>query len=88
MCACHGVGAGVYIYKNKTISKMKMSSIDLGGAISTFAEDYTFDGSKINSIFSYTNTYIIERRTGGNDITICYVDFKRMGFKLSTFLDT
>ncbi len=41
------------LYKNKTISKMKMSSIDLGGAISTFAEDYTFDGSKINSIFSY-----------------------------------
>ena len=32
---------------------MKMSSIDLGGAISTFAEDYTSDGSKINSIFSY-----------------------------------
>ena len=41
------------VYKKKTISKMKMSSTDIGGAISTFAEDYTFDGTKINAIFSY-----------------------------------
>ena len=41
------------LYKNKIISKMKMSSTNIGGAISTFAEDYTFDGSKIKTIFSY-----------------------------------
>lgn len=41
------------LYKNKIISKMKMSSTNIGGAISTFAEDYTFDGSKIDTVFSY-----------------------------------
>ena len=42
------------LYKNKIISEMKMSSTNIGGAISTFAEDYTFDGSKIKPVFSYS----------------------------------
>ena len=37
-------------------SKMKMSSTDLGGALSTFGEDYGHDGKNINSILEY-NTF-------------------------------
>lgn len=37
-------------------SKMKMSSTDLGGALSTFGEDYGHDGKDINSILEY-NTF-------------------------------
>ena len=34
-------------------AKFKLSSLDKGGAISSFGEDFTFDGSKLNSIFEY-----------------------------------
>ena len=34
-------------------SKFKLSSVEQGGAISTFGEDYTYDGTKLNSIFDY-----------------------------------
>ena len=36
------------------ISKLQMSSIQLGGALSTFGEKYGYDGKDINSIFEYS----------------------------------
>ena len=41
------------LYKNKTISEMKMTTTDIGGAISTFAENYSFDGNEISPVLSY-----------------------------------
>jgi FkbM family methyltransferase len=34
-------------------SKFKLSSLEKGSALSTFGEDFTYDGTKINSIFDY-----------------------------------
>ena len=39
-------------------SKFKFSSTLKGGAISTFGEDFTFDGTKLNTIFEYKTTGI------------------------------
>ena len=39
-------------------SKFKYSSTKKGGAISTFGEDFTYDGTKLNSIFEYRTTGI------------------------------
>jgi FkbM family methyltransferase len=41
------------LYSKKTISEMNMSNTDLGGALSTFKEDYSYDGNKIQSIFKF-----------------------------------
>tara|TARA_B100001057_G_scaffold117896_1_gene116446 strand:- start:11559 stop:12419 length:861 start_codon:yes stop_codon:yes gene_type:complete len=39
-------------------SKFKLSSLVKGGAISTFGEKFTYDGTKLNSIFEYRTTGI------------------------------
>ena len=41
------------LYSKKTISEMNMSNTDLGGALSTFKEDYSYDGNKIQTIFKF-----------------------------------
>lgn len=41
------------LYSKKIISEMNMSNTDLGGALSTFKEDYSYDGNKIQSIFKF-----------------------------------
>tara|TARA_B100000242_G_scaffold157575_1_gene112584 strand:- start:1917 stop:2753 length:837 start_codon:yes stop_codon:yes gene_type:complete len=41
------------LYTKKTISEMNMSNIDIGGALSTFKEDYSHDGKKIQTIFKF-----------------------------------
>ena len=40
------------LYTKKTISEMNMSNIDIGGALSTFKEDYSHDGKKFKPYLS------------------------------------
>ena len=49
------------LHSENKISSMNFSNQQIGGALSTFSENFGFDGKKMNTVFSYnTNSFTLD----------------------------